>query len=226
MLGAMATAPDPSTVLTVAVLGFVGVRLATGFQRSRTGEGRALVRTVVGRLRWRHFWPVPIVLGCVLVLSFALIQLPVLSWGWWTALGGEGNPVTGASTQTSGTAFEWAIPIAFLVLLLPALPLFALAEERMFRTGAEAWSWPRRIRRTIEFGLIHAIIGIPIGVALALSCGGAYFMIVYLREFRRSGLQAEATLASTRAHTAYNLSILVLVLVLAVWTAVDWLRGA
>ena len=60
--GVMATTPDPSTVLTVAVLGFVGVRLATGFQRSRSGEGRALVRTVVGRLRWRHFWPVPIVL--------------------------------------------------------------------------------------------------------------------------------------------------------------------
>jgi hypothetical protein len=221
----MATTPDPSTVLTVAVLGFVGVRLATGFQRSRTGEGRALVRTVVGRLRWRHFWPVPIVLACVLVVSFALIQLPVLSWGWWTALGGEGNPVTGGSTQTQGTAFEWAIPIAFLVLLLPALPLFALAEERMFRMGAETWSWPRRVRRTVEFGLIHAIIGIPIGIALALSCGGAYFMIVYLREFRRTGLSTDATIESTRAHTAYNLSILSLVLVFAVWAAVVWVRG-
>ena len=221
----MATTPDPSTVLTVAVLGFVGVRLATGFQRSRTGEGRALVRTVVGRLRWRHFWPVPIVLACVLVVSFALIQLPVLSWGWWTALGGEGNPVTGGSTQTQGTAFEWAIPIVFLVLLLPALPLFALAEERMFRMGAETWSWPRRVRRTVEFGLIHAIIGIPIGIALALSCGGAYLMIVYLREFRRTGLRTDATIESTRAHTAYNLSILSLVLVLAVWAAVVWVRG-
>ena len=95
----------------------------------------------------------------------------------------------------------------------------------MFRMGAEAWSRRRRVRRTIEFGLIHAVIGIPIGVALALSCGGAYFMIVYLREFRRTGSQAEATIESTRAHTAYNLSILSLVLLLAVWTAVDWLRG-
>jgi hypothetical protein len=221
----MAQAPDTSTVLTVAVLGFVGVRLATGFQRARTGEGRALVRTIFGKLRWRHFWPVPFVLACVLVVSFALIQLPVLSWGWWTALGGEGNPVTGGSTQTRGTAFEWAIPIAFLVLLLPALPLFALAEERMFRMGAENWSWRRRVRRTVEFGLIHAVIGIPIGIALALSCGGAYFMIVYLREFRRSGLPTVATIESTRAHTAYNLSILSLVLVFAVWAGVDWLRG-
>ena len=69
-------------------------------------------------------------------------------------------------------------------MLLPAIPLFALAEERTFRRGCEQWSWPRRVRRTVEFGLAHALIGIPIGVALALSCGGAYFMAVYLRAYR------------------------------------------
>jgi hypothetical protein len=67
----------------------------------------------------------------------------------------------------------------------------------------------------LKFGLIHAVIGIPIGVALALSVGGAYFMAVYLRSFRQTSSQHEALLESTRAHTVYNASILVVV-VLAV----------
>ena len=58
--------------------------------------------------------------------------------------------------------------------------------------------------KVVQFGLIHAIIGIPIGVALALSVGGTYFMFVYLRSFARTGSSNEATLESTRAHTAYN----------------------
>ena len=56
----------------------------------------------------------------------------------------------------------------------------------------------------MQFGLVHALIGIPIGAALALSIGGAYFMRVYLREFARTGSSNEATLESTTAHTVYN----------------------
>jgi len=58
---------------------------------------------------------------------------------------------------------------------------------------------------------IHALIGIPIGVALALSVGGAYFMAVYLRAYKRTSSAIAATLESTRAHTAYNALIITLV---------------
>jgi hypothetical protein len=98
-------------------------------------------------------------------------------------------------------------------MLLPALPLFARREEEMFRLGAESWSWPRRIRMAVLFGLVHALVGIPIGAALALSIGGAYFQFVYLRAYRRTGSRREALLESTRAHLAYNASIVALFLV-------------
>jgi hypothetical protein len=78
----------------------------------------------------------------------------------------------------------------------------------MFRTGAQFWSRRRRALKVLQFGLIHAVIGIPIGVALALSVGGAYFMYVYLRSFALTGSSSEATLESTRAHTAYNATII------------------
>lgn len=209
---AAATFDDLSTVLSIAVLGFMAVRLATGVRVSRSRSGRLIVAAVRHRLAWRHMWPVPLVLSLVVVAASLLMAVPGLQWGWWSAIGGDGNPVFGSTDSTAGTAWEWAVPLVFILLLLPALPLFAHAEERMFRTGAERWSPGRRALKILQFGLVHALIGIPIGAALALSIGGAYFMLVYLREYRRTGSATEATLESTTAHTAYNGLIIVMVL--------------
>jgi hypothetical protein len=148
------------------------------------------------------------------------VRIPGLSFGWWTAIGGQGNPVVGSTDKTAGTPLEWIVPLVFMVLLVPVLPLFAEREEVMFRQGAEHWSWGRRAYKCVQFGLVHALIGIPIGVALALSIGGAYFMWAYLRMYRRAGPEA-ALLESTRAHAAYNLTIVVLVMVYLVQVAVS-----
>ncbi len=200
-------------VVTFGVLAFVGVRLVSGLRQSLARQGRDLVRRIVRGIRWRHIWPVPFVLTGVVVVASALVQIPGFDWGWWSAFGGEGSPVFGSSTSTAGTALEWLVPLVFMCLLIPALPLFAYAEERMFRRGAENWSTGRRALKVVQFGLVHALIGIPIGYALALSVGGASFITAYLRAWRRTGSVEEATIESTRAHTAYNGLIIGLVLV-------------
>lgn len=204
-----------SNVLTIAVLGFMGVRLVTGLQRSRSANGRTIVSDVLHHIGWRHVWPVPLLLTVVIVAATALMQVPGLSWGWWTMLGGEGNPVFGSSDTTAGTVWEWVIPLVFMCLLLPALPLFAYAEERLFRSGAEGWPPRKRALKILQFGMIHAVIGIPLGAALALSLGGAYFMWVYLRAERRTHSRWAATLESTTAHTVYN-GLLVMLVITAV----------
>lgn len=198
---------------TFAVLAFVARRLVQGLRRTFSTSGRALARRVVRGIRWRHLWPVPLVLTCVVATAWALMLVPGLEWGWWTALGGDGNPVFGSSTATVGTVWEWLVPLVFMCMLLPALPLFAWSEEQMFRVGAEEWSTRRRAWKVVQFGLAHAVIGIPIGAALALSIGGAYFMRCYLQAFARSGSRSEAAIESTRAHTAYNGVIVLVVLV-------------
>ena len=209
-----------TTVLSVAVLGFMATRLVTGVRVARSAPGRAVVREVRRRIGWRHVWPVPIVLFIVIVAASAAMLVPGLDWGWWSAIGGEGNPVFGSTDQTAGTIWEWIIPTVFIALLLPALPLFANAEERLFRRGAEHWGTGRRALKTVQFGLVHALIGIPVGAALALSLGGAYFLAVYLRSYRASGSAADATMESTTAHTVYNGVIIGVVLIALALTAV------
>ncbi|MEI7618844.1 MAG: hypothetical protein WCK14_09500 [Actinomycetota bacterium] len=199
-------------ILTVAVLAFVGSRLVTGLRRSMARDGRDLIVRIVRGIRWRHVWPVPFVLTAVIIAATALTRIPGMQWGWWSALGGEGNPVFGSNASTSGTVWEWLVPAVFMVMLVPALPLFAYAEERMFRSGAEHWTTRQRALKIVQFGLIHAVIGIPIGTALALSIGGAYFMFAYLRSYRALPSTEHATLESARAHTAYNGCIILFVI--------------
>jgi hypothetical protein len=204
---------NPLDLLSLAVIAFMGTRLAVAFRRSLSDEGRATIVPIVRGVRPRHVLPIPLVLAAVLVAATLALQVPPLRFGWWSALGGQGNPVFGSTTRTQGTPLEVVVPIVFIVLLLPALPLFARREEELFRLGAEAWSWPRRAWKALQFGLVHALIGIPIGVALALSVGGAYFQLAYLRGYHRSGgSRREALMESTRAHLAYNATIAVLVL--------------
>lgn len=185
-------------LLTLLVLAFVGYRLVGGASLLRRPHVRRRWVEIVRGLRPRHFllaWPVLFVVATVASL---LILVPGLDWGWWYAIGGVGSPVLGVTESSPTGPLEYALPALFVALLVPALPLFAEAEERMFRLGAEHWSTARRARRAVEFGLVHALVGIPIGVALALSVGGVYFTWRYLR----GGL-----IEATRAHLAYNLNI-------------------
>ncbi|HEX2849632.1 MAG TPA: hypothetical protein VHN98_03730 [Acidimicrobiales bacterium] len=213
-------------LLTVAVLAWFGSRLVVSFRRALTGPARARSVAIARGLRPRHFVPIPFVLTAVVAAALALTALPLLSFGWWTAIGGQGNPVFGVTDRTAGSALSVFVPIVFLVLLVPALPLLVETEERMFRQGAEAWSWPRRVGKVVLFGLAHALIGIPIGFALALSIGGAWFMAAYLHRWHRTGSQAQAVLESSRCHLAYNASIVTVVAVTFAVSLAAWVAGS
>jgi hypothetical protein len=201
-------------VVTVAVLALVGTRLAVAARSAVRTTARQRTRLIVKGLEVRHFLPAPLVLVTVAVTATLLLRVPGLSFGWWTAIGGTGTVVLGGTDTTAGTSWAWLVPAAFLVLLVPALPLFAEREEMVFRLGCETWSRRRRAWNGVKFGLAHLIMGIPIAVALALSVGGWYFTWAYLRGWRRSGgRQGPALLESTRAHLAYNMTVVAVLVV-------------
>jgi hypothetical protein len=197
-------------LLTAAVLVVVALRLS-GAARIALVERRSRVVQLYRAIRIRHVAGAVVMIPVVVTTALLAVQVPGLDIGWWSAIGGSGNPVTGSTERTIGTWLEWSLPMLFLLVLLPALPLFAEREEQWFRLGAERRSWLRRRQRDLLFGLVHALVGIPIGVALALSLGGVYFTACYLRGHRRGGVLV-AIRESTVAHLAYNLTIVLLAL--------------
>jgi hypothetical protein len=155
------------------------------------------------------------VLALILTTAWLLIQLPVLSFGWWTALGGEGNPVAGITNRDFGIVGV-VVPLFFLGLLLVGLPLLVSREEWVFRRGAERRGSVANIAWAVVFGLAHAIVGIPIGAALALSIVGLYLTSCYLEGWHATRTQTGALLESTRAHLAYNLTVVSVVLIVLI----------
>jgi hypothetical protein len=197
-------------LLTVAVLAVVGVRLFEAARTSIEAHGKTL--SVVRGLRWRHFVRAVLTVLLIVPTAWVLIQLPVLSFGWWSMIGGEGNPVVGVTERDYGIV-SVVIPLFFIGLLIVGLPLLVSREEWVFRRGAERRGTIDNIARSLLFGLAHAVVGIPIGAALALSIGGVYLTWCYLEGWRETRSQTMALLASTRAHLAYNLTIIAMVLV-------------
>ena len=202
---------SPTDLLTVAVLAFVGFRLADAARQTVSSRGH--VRQLVAGLRLRHFLRAIPVLVVVLAVATPLVQVPGLDFGWWTKLGGQGNPVVGVGKKSATPgALETIIPVVFVSLLIVGLPLLVEGEEWVFRRGAEHRSRAANARRSVLFGLVHALVGIPIGVAMALSVGGFYFTWAYLRVWRRTGSEEAALAESTRSHLAYNLVIAAIVI--------------
>jgi hypothetical protein len=196
---------NPLDLLTVAVLAFVGYRLADAARQTVSARGHVW-RLVTG-LRPRHFLRAVPVLGAVMAVATVLLSVPGLDFGWWTAIGGEGNPAVGVGREGAAGPLEAVLPIVFMSLLLIGLPLLVEGEEWVFRRGAQTRSRAANARRSVLFGLVHALVGIPIGVALALSVGGAYFTWAYLGAWDATGDEDAALAESTRAHLAYNLVI-------------------
>lgn len=201
---------SPLDLLTLTILTVVGVQLV-GAARSSLGARRHVTRIVAG-MRWHHLYRAIPVLVAVLTALVVLLQVPGLDLGWWTAIGGVGNPVFGTSEHGLSGDAAVLLSALFGVLLLVSLPLLVEREEWVFRRGAERRSMRANAAFAVAFGAMHVLVGIPIGAGLALSIGGVYFTRVYLRAFRDTRSPTEALLESTRAHLGYNVVIVSLVL--------------
>jgi len=156
-----------------------------------------------------------------------------LQWGWANWVFGEpGNVIfqpfnlfseqTGGGIAVASTAsilqlsplsgVDWSVVLilGFWLLLILGIPFWSHLEERIFRHGADTW---RQIMvRSIQFGLIHLLAGIPILGGFVLILPGFLFAwrykVVRDRHLRKTGnvLQAQeaGVAASTADHAIYN----------------------
>lgn len=129
-----------------------------------------------------------LVLVAVIAVALFLIKIWPQGMGWsWLKLVAtpEEGPTAGKNVLMSGLTipgFAWL----FLVLFGVNVPRLALNEEYAFRKGVK--KPPEIAVSSIKFGLMHCIVGVPIGFGLALSIAGLWFSMQYLiGGVRRSG---------------------------------------
>lgn len=203
------------------VLGFVGFMLAWEANAARKDP---TTRQILRQLRLRHFAMGLATITFVLILAFALHgHHPVLDWGWWSAMGGQGSVATGGIRNEERSVLPLLIPMLFVGMLVLAIPRLSQAEERTFRAGAEKRSQIRNAMMSLWFGLLHMIMGIPLSVALAIGALGGVLTWRYLVIQRRSGSSEEALSEATLLHVAYNFIVAFIILSLTLFLMVGYL---
>lgn len=88
----------------------------------------------------------------------------------------------------------------------------ALLEEQWFRSGAENWSWPRRLYSCVAFGAVHLLNLIyAIANLVGVTVVGAILLAVYLQRVRGGGDPRAATIEAAKVHAHYNMVIMTLI---------------
>lgn len=191
-------------IFKLAVLLLMGVCLVQGAHRCFANDVRRerYLRVIKGIRPSMFAWATLTIFG-VLITGTLLSQLPVLSWGWWSAIGGQGSPVMGQTGEDMGV-FSIIIPIVFLAVTAAAMPILAFEEEEMFRFGGEHRTMLQHAKVALGFGLVHATMGIPLGYAIALSLGGVLFARTYHQAHERA-LDPKVSLNYEPLYTYKNL---------------------
>lgn len=204
--------------VSYAVISFSTLYLSWNTWRSLKNPSR--LQRILAAWRPTHLFYAAPLLVVIVSVAVGLAQLgPVFTWSWWSAIGGQGNMIFGQSSQT-GPLSAILLPVIGLFLLV-GIPRLALIEEKVFRRGIETRSRAGRVFAALNFGLIHAIVGVPLCACLALAIGGLYLNAVYLRAYRagrrfgekvpdlsaqqvQDGARDMGTYVATAAHATYN----------------------
>jgi hypothetical protein len=165
------------------------------------------------RLRWIDLiLAVPVGAAVIGSVFLMVSHSSILAWGWWNAVGGTGNPSLSANNMMP-TFIRIPFQIFMITFAVVVLPVMAELEEDIFRKGSEHRGPWKRFVAAFLFGMVHCLIGVPIGAGIAITVAGLYYTAAYLREYKRTENQVLALAASSRAHLAYNVVVITVLLV-------------
>ena len=171
------------------------------------------------RFRWRHYaWGIPLIGVIVGMIQLQIHLVPVMKHSVVS-----GIMALGEAVGISGFVALAAVFVAWQLLRKrrsqsaksstsnhsPHTYGFfnkaAVYEEQAFREGAENWGPGQRVISCLVFGAVHMTNLIyPLATILPLSLGGAVFMFVYLRSYRRTRFRRNAVLDAALVHRVYN----------------------
>ena len=161
-----------------------------------------------------YLWGFLLSMSVLMSILFILYLEPPawlkFSWISFISDGQSQNLVT--SPMTSGFT---PIVIIFWILMVLCFPYLAKMEEVVFRH--DVIDIKARIKKSIIFGLVHMLMGIPLYIALVLSVVGFIFSIRYVRSWRLFGSEV-ALIHSTSLHMKYNFILITIGCLLVLFT--------
>lgn len=192
-------------IVTVLFTAYITVDMA---RYLRSGELRTDFWVFRTLKRWR--WIGAVVGSVALVaVTFAIgVTLysnlaPVARWSWLLLLQNPTHPEPQAGNlMTAGIKIPW-FALVFFPLLALNIPRLAKREEEVFRHGIR--SVPQALFKSIKFGFVHAVVGVPLGFCTALIIPGLAFSWIYTKG---------GTRLSAAWHAVYNYIVLTLAFVL------------
>ena len=171
------------------------------------------------RFRWRHYaLGLPLIGLIIGMIQLQIHLLPVMQY----------NVVTGIVALGEAVGISGYLAVALVFFVWMVLRRFsnrsassmtsnhsphtygffnraAVYEEQAFREGAENWHTGQRLVSCLVFGAVHMTNLIyPLATILPLALGGAVFMAVYLRTYRKTRFRRSAVLAAALLHRVYN----------------------
>lgn len=186
-------------IVVIKIIGYLLTIMAVRDAFKMFRKDNTLLKLYVKR-GWDWIWALLLVVSVFLSVGL-IISLNPPSWlkfSWISFLCGDQSKNLVTSPMTSGYI---PVVLIFWVLMAFSLPYLAKMEEVIFREGAIDIG--SRIKKSIIFGMVHMVMGIPLFVAMLLCITGFIFSIKYCKAYKVLGSD-EAILASTSLHMKYN----------------------
>ena len=163
-------------------------------------------------------WPIALIIVFGVMLSFLIlysIDIPqFLTWSLFSLFGSESS---GNVMFTPFTLGFLPITIIFYLVIASAVPYLAKSEEVIFRQYVFGVKY--RIIKSIIFGFIHMLVGVPILAAIILSIVGYIYSHYYIKEFSKwikidpDTALSKALDRSTSIHAKYNFIVITFIFI-------------
>lgn len=134
-----------------------------------------------------------VALGITLIVAWPA----VLGWSWLMLLARPEEAANAGQNLNLAPAQLPYLGLVFVALLAFSVPGFARYEEEQFRRGTNGLG--DALARSVKFGLAHCVVGVPLGLGLALTVPGLWLTYQY----RRGGIRR-----AVFVHSIYNWLIL------------------
>lgn len=196
-------------IVTLLFTAYITVDMARYLRSKEIKRDFSAFRTLK-KYRW-----VGAIFGSTLLIFVTLViglglyySVPFTRWSWLMLLQTPGDPnPQPTNLMTAGFRIPWFTMI-FIPLFALNIPRLAKREEEVFRHRIR--SPKEAIIKSIKFGYVHCLVGVPLAIGTALIIPGLIFSYIYSKG---------GTRLSTAWHAVYNYLILtVAVVALVFWS--------